>query len=173
MSFSRKEKRQGSAQLDCKANRAPGGKIHCGMRWDALGCVGIAVTRHMNVRDMGRRKEQPVEIIALIVAERISSAARLRMTLESFVDCEREDEPRWRIISDSRCLALAFLATVAKSLRGNSCMGNGREKAGLRRRKNEEKRSEKEDKKRSAELSKMASLLTKKKRGGEGRIQPV
>ncbi|KYN32868.1 hypothetical protein ALC56_12821 [Trachymyrmex septentrionalis] len=45
------------------------------------------------------------------------------MTLESFVDCEREDEPRWRIISDSRCL---------------------RVKAGLRRRKNEEKRSEKE-----------------------------
>ncbi|KYQ59613.1 hypothetical protein ALC60_01279, partial [Trachymyrmex zeteki] len=49
------------------------------------------------------------EIIALIVAGRISPPARLRMTLESFVDCEREDEPRWRIISDSRCLVLAFL----------------------------------------------------------------
>ncbi|KYM82426.1 hypothetical protein ALC53_07116 [Atta colombica] len=89
------------------------GKIHCGMHWDA--CVEeslVAVTRSVicsNVRDMRRRKEQPFEIIALIVAERILPAARPRMTLESFVDCEREDEPRWRIISDSRCLALAFL----------------------------------------------------------------
>jgi hypothetical protein len=71
------------------------------------------------------------------------------MTLESFVDCEeREDEPRWRIISDSR-LPRPF-STVAKSLGGNSCMGNQRERGrerGLTGRKNEEKRSEKEGKK--------------------------
>jgi len=79
---------------------------------------------------MRRRKEQPFEIIALIVAERISPAARPKMTLESFVDCEREDEPRWRIISDSRCLALAFLDSREKSL-GKQLYGKRERKSGL------------------------------------------
>lgn len=52
------------------------------------------------------------------------------MTLESFVDCEREDEPRWRIISDSRCLVLAFLDSREKSS-GKQLYGKRERKSGL------------------------------------------
>lgn len=68
------------------------------------------------------------------------------MTLESFVNCERRDEPRCWIISDSR-LSLDF--PDSREVFGETAVwGNERErKRELEGGRNEEKRSEKEEKK--------------------------
>lgn len=94
-------------------------------------------------------EQQPLEIIALIVAERISPSLlyATEVTLESFANCKREDEPRRRSFQTRDCLALVFLNSREKSsgkqLYGRWKRERERKKARAGR-ENEKKRSKRE-----------------------------